>query len=292
MSEADDWTQTRKLAHPIHANFIHQKPGSSASYIAHGVIQQHMTRALGKPPSFEVIEIVRGYVPGIPAKNNKPEKRPLENAVVGVLARMSGTVDGELVTVTEPGACEHPHNDLHDGERLKKATSDAYKRCGNRFNAGAQLWNIRHDEYVLPQWLVAESERELAAPESPPEPGEEHVSPEEMASGAHYEPDDPGQTAQAERTMSIPEDAEQAIDIPDDAGPEDADEMAPAAFIGQLRDRSAALPPADRDTLRAWLKGEGLLAEDGRLPLECSMAQALEWEAELAAVEPVEDVQQ
>lgn len=271
MSERE---QLNSLARPIPRAFVHQKPGSNAAYISHAVITQKLLAQTDRY-SFEITEVLYGYVPE--KKGDRP-KPAIERACVGCLARMEAEIDGHVYVITEAGDVEHPHNDSTDGARLKKAASDAFKRCGMRLGAGLQLWNLRFNEYILPDLLAGDEDAETQVEEA--DPDEELVAPEEAA--AQWDrPDEPVRSTQAEETMSIPEDAEQATD----PEPSADDAMAPAKFIGELRDRSAALPRADKDVLRAWLDGEGMLTDDGRLPHECTNAQAIAWADELMSVE-------
>lgn len=126
-----DYRQLTRLARPFQDALVHDNPGAGnrGSYVTHSVVTQRLLDVLG-PVSFEVAEVVRGDT-----KDGK-----YLGVVVGVLASMRATVDGQPVTVTEVGDCESPGNWPHDGARLKDAASDAYKRCAMRLGVGLHLW--------------------------------------------------------------------------------------------------------------------------------------------------------
>ena len=82
----------------------------------------------------EIVEIIRGEF--------QDKAKQTAVGVVGCLARLSATVDGQLRTVVEVGDCERPDNWPHDGARLKDAASDAFKRCCMRgFGLGLHLYS-------------------------------------------------------------------------------------------------------------------------------------------------------
>lgn len=128
---------------PQHA--IKVAPKGGGSYVSHFVVEQRLLMAVG-PPETKLVEIVRGWVPGVAAKPGKdnrpgtPAKPALELAVVGVVLRMTIKVDGVVRTVEETGDVGNPQVWEHDGQRLKDAFSDAYKRCAMRFGVGLHLW--------------------------------------------------------------------------------------------------------------------------------------------------------
>lgn len=130
----DGLSQATLLAYPFHPDLIERKPGAgSASYVSHAVITQRFLYVTG-PPMVEIVQELYGPVRG------KPE---LGSVLVGVRMRMTVEVDGKVRVTEEYGSCEHPQNETHDGERAKKAASDAYKRCAMRFGNGLQLWSTR-----------------------------------------------------------------------------------------------------------------------------------------------------
>lgn len=142
-----------ELARPFPDRLVHTNPAGGGSYIKHHVIEQRLIQVLGIPPHFTLVEIVRGNVAAIqpnPQANSKRAKegRPeLVNVVVAVIARMQASIDSETVIVDEAGDCESPHNWDTDGQRLKDAFSDAYKRCAMRLGCALHLWS--QEEYFL-----------------------------------------------------------------------------------------------------------------------------------------------
>jgi hypothetical protein len=94
---------------------------------------------------------------------------------------MTVTISGEKVVVEEVGDCEQPHNWDSDGQRLKDAFSDAYKRCAMRLGCGLHLWS--QDEYFLHDELTKNS----AGPgsqASKPAPGPQTASADGSGTGA------------------------------------------------------------------------------------------------------------
>jgi hypothetical protein len=142
-----------KLVYPFPQKVVHTNPSGGGSYVAHHVVEQRLLDVLGVPPETEVAEVIRGWVAPIspnPQGSSKRQKegRPeLKDAVVGVLLIMSVRLNGENVSVVEAGDCEDPHNWSTDGQRLKDAMSDAYKRCAMRLGVGLHLWS--GDDFYL-----------------------------------------------------------------------------------------------------------------------------------------------
>lgn len=141
-----------KLSHPFPSRVIHKNPSGGGSYVKHSTVQQRIMDVLGLV-DFQLVEILRGDVAAIPPNPKGTSERAkrgapaLERVVVGVIARMSATIDGQAVTVEEAGDCEQPHNWPHDGARMKDAMSDAYKRCAMRLGVGLHLWS-QDDFYI------------------------------------------------------------------------------------------------------------------------------------------------
>lgn len=190
----------RELARPFPDKYVHKNPSGGGTYIKHHVIVQRLIQVFGRPPNFEKVEVIFGDVDAIaPNPEGKSDRakegRPaLKNVVVGVVARLSIDVNGERWISEDEGDCEEPHNWKTDGQRLKDAMSDAYKRCAMRWGCGLHLWS--QNEYFLHEQL-SQSE-----PESPPgsklpspAPAETPVvgSPETASSGVpEGEPDAAG----------------------------------------------------------------------------------------------------
>ena len=151
----------RELAKPFPDKYIHKNPSGGGSYIKHHVIEQRLIQVLGVPPSFEKVEVIFGDVAAIPPNpsgksQRAKEGRPaLKGVIVGVIARLTIILDGRRVVVEEAGDCEQPHNWDSDGQRLKDAMSDAYKRCAMRLGCGLHLWS--QDEYFLFDQLSGEA---------------------------------------------------------------------------------------------------------------------------------------
>lgn len=132
--------QLQALTTPFAGRFIKKAPkGKHGDYVSHDVINQKALAIVG-PHSFEVVELIRD--------NDK---------VVGVLGRLTVTVDGREVVITEVGDEEHPDSS-NSASNAKKAASDAYKRCWMRLGLGLHLWS--QEDYELPQ-MITHYEKEL-----------------------------------------------------------------------------------------------------------------------------------
>jgi hypothetical protein len=109
--------------------------------------------------SFELVEVLRGYVPEKAPNPNGSSKRAkegvpaLSDAIVGVICRLTVTVDGERMVIEDCGDCEDPNNWPHDGARMKDAMSDALKRCCARIGLGTHLYAKEPEDYVLARVL-------------------------------------------------------------------------------------------------------------------------------------------
>jgi hypothetical protein len=140
-----DNDQLRALVRPFPSKYIKANPSGGGTYVAHEVVTQRLLHVLG-PFSTEVDQIIRGDVDALLPKPDgntakaKAGSPALTNVVVGVLLKLEVTIDGRLVTVTEVGDCEQPHNWPTDGARMKDAMSDAIKRCAMRLGCGLHLW--------------------------------------------------------------------------------------------------------------------------------------------------------
>lgn len=158
MSDRDHLRQLTMLLHPFPSHLVTRKPGAGGGdYVAHPIVEQRLLDVLG-PVDFEVKTIIRGDVP---AKDGSKPKPSIPNAVVGVVCRMTATIDGRTVSVEEAGDCESPHNPEQDGARLKNAMSDAYKRCAMRLGVGLHLW--AGDDFYLGQKLLDADNEKAAA---------------------------------------------------------------------------------------------------------------------------------
>jgi hypothetical protein len=157
--------QITALCVPFPDRVIHKNPSGGGSYVKHSTVQQRIMDVLGLV-DFELVEIIRGHVAGkapdpkgtsARAKAGTPA---LENAVVGVVVRMTAVVDGKTVVVEEAGDCEAPHNWPHDGARMKDAMSDGFKRCAMRLGVGLHLWS--QDDFYIARKLIDRDQAEEA----------------------------------------------------------------------------------------------------------------------------------
>ena len=152
------------LTRPFAGHLVHTNPSGGGSYVSHSAVNEKLLAVVG-PFSFEKVEVLRGYVPGIepnPQGNSKRAKqgRPaLENAVVGYIGRLTCKVDGVVVSVEEVGDCEDPHNWPHDGARLKDAMSDSLKRCAMRLGVGLHMWSQYQgkSEFFIHDYLLKQN---------------------------------------------------------------------------------------------------------------------------------------
>lgn len=160
MALRDHLRQITMLLAPFPDRVIHRNPSGGGSYVKHSTVQQRILDVLGLV-DFSLVEIVRGDVAEIPPNPKGTSERAkrgapaLSGVVVGVVARMAATVDGQRVVVEEAGDCEAPHNWPHDGARMKDAMSDAYKRCAMRLGVGLHLWS-QEDFYVFDKFMKAD----------------------------------------------------------------------------------------------------------------------------------------
>ena len=143
-------TQLRDLAKPFPSKFVKDNPSGYGSYVQHGLYKQRLLFYVG-PYDFELVEILRGTVKG---------KEELGSVVVGVVMRLTVTIDGRRTVIEEVGDCEMPSNWGHDGARLKDAISDALKRCCPHIGLGLSLYNQGPGEFFL---SAALREREESA---------------------------------------------------------------------------------------------------------------------------------
>lgn len=157
------YRQATMLVHPFPDRVIHKNPSGGGTYVKHSTVQQRLMDVLGYV-DLELVQIIRGHVdPKPPNPNGKSAKAKagspaLTDAVVGVVARMTCTIDGQTVTVEEAGDCEEPHNWPHDGARMKDAMSDAYKRCAMRLGVGLHLWS--QDDFYIADKLMKQDDEE------------------------------------------------------------------------------------------------------------------------------------
>lgn len=229
-----------QLSQPFPDGFVHKNPSGGGSYVKHHVVNQRLIQVFGRPPNFERVEIIFGDVDAIePNPDGKSERakkgRPaLKGVVVGVVARLSIAVDGEPWIAEEAGDCEDPHNWTTDGQRLKDAMSDAYKRCAMRWGCGLHLWS--QNEYFLFDQLSGE-----ARPSQPTSKAGGEVSPEPLAKSEDTKSEEP-EAQSGSGPDSQPETS------PDSAGGE-ADSAQP------MRGSDESADPPSEEQLVALIQG-------------------------------------
>ena len=162
-----DLRQITKLVHPFPDRVVHKNPSGGGTYVKHSTVQQRIMDVLGLV-DIELVQVIRGTVAGKAPNPNGSSARAkagtpaLDDAVCGVVLRLTATVDGQRVMVEEAGDCEEPHNWPHDGARMKDAMSDAYKRCAMRLGVGLHLWS--QDDFYLAEKLMKQDAAEPVPP--------------------------------------------------------------------------------------------------------------------------------
>lgn len=135
--EPKEQTLLRQLATPFPPDMVRAAPqGKYGEYVPHTDVTQRALSIVGFY-NFEVLEVIRGHASEIVSKAHTWPAR--DNAIVGVLCRLTIFPDGQPRSITEGGAEDNPamHN---DGENLKNCISDAYKRCWMRFGLALHVW--------------------------------------------------------------------------------------------------------------------------------------------------------
>ena len=154
-------SQLQELSKPFSQGLVKSKivQGNRLEYVAHSEFNQRLLHVVG---AFDItnVEPIRGYVPDM---NTKAGKTYLggDNLIVGALITLRLEIDGRDTTIVEVGDVENPQLKNHDGERLKDAVSDAFKRACMRLGLGLHLRAER--AYFLDKVLERD---ELAAIES------------------------------------------------------------------------------------------------------------------------------
>lgn len=164
MRSKADSPQLYELTRTIPKRLIEKAPqGRHGDYVPHFVIEQTLLAIVG-PFDFTVTEILRAPVPEFTSKEGKTYPA-LPNAIVGVVSRLTVTIDGRVTTIDEAGSCTAEAFEDNDGERLKKAVSDALKRCAMRLGVGLHLWCKRADQFFINQ--VLRGDEKVAEDEAP-----------------------------------------------------------------------------------------------------------------------------
>lgn len=163
MTELREFT---RLAERIPEKFIKNPPqGKYGKYVGHVDIQQIAFGKLNRPASFEVLDFVRGHIPAWQSNNGKRQNPERPQGIVACLARLTAVLDGETYVITEIGVANSP--EVHsDGENLKTAASDAYKRCWMRLGLGLELWVEQGESpspYFLHNQLLANESRSFTS---------------------------------------------------------------------------------------------------------------------------------
>ena len=145
-------SQQYLLARAIPKKFIEKKPGSGADYVPHFVVEQVIIASVGAF-DWEVVKTIRGYVPEWTSRDGNKSFGPFQDAIVGVIVRMTLTIDGRRVVIEEVGSTDAGAYEFNDAERLKKAMSDGLKRCAMRVGVGLHLWCKTNEQFFLPRFL-------------------------------------------------------------------------------------------------------------------------------------------
>lgn len=144
-----------ELSKPLPPSMIQKAaPGKYGDYVNHADITQRLLSVVGLF-DFELVEVIRGQAPEIVTKSKTYPAR--ENAIVGVVARLTIRTEDGIRSVEEVGSEDNPAMG-HDGENLKNAMSDALKRCAMRLSLGLQLWAQAGSGY----WLHSQLEKDQA----------------------------------------------------------------------------------------------------------------------------------
>ena len=131
-------SQLQQLAQPFDKRFIEKKPGArGGDYVTHSVVTEYLLKIVG-PFDYELVQVIRGRAPEVKTKSTTYGAR--EEAILGVVARLTITVDGQTRRVEEVGTEDNPAMQT-DAANLKNAMSDALKRCAMRFGLGLHLWS-------------------------------------------------------------------------------------------------------------------------------------------------------
>jgi hypothetical protein len=125
---------------------IQEKPGGfAAKYVAHSRVVEKLIAVLG-PFDYEVTQLIK----------------EADGTVTGCVAKLTVTIDGQVVTVSEVGDVENP-GAKNNGARAKDASSDAIKRCAMRLGVGLEMW-VKGEPMLHAALLKAE---DVAAPAMP-----------------------------------------------------------------------------------------------------------------------------
>lgn len=141
----DQATLLRNLTKRIPPQYIGEN-GRGMDAMDHTVVEQYLLMYHG---FYQFLHEESLY--SVPKKGGDP-------VLNGAIAKLGLKIDGEWVWVREAGGVENPHIQDGDGERLKIAMSDAFKRCAMRFGVGLHLWAQEH--YFLDKVLARAAEKQ------------------------------------------------------------------------------------------------------------------------------------
>lgn len=200
----DSAPQLYALSAPIPDVFVEPPPeGKYGHYVPHFVIRQMLLAIVG-PYNWQLVEILRGDVAGYTNRQGK-EVPPLHNAIVGAVYRLTVTIDGNTVIVEEAGECDAAAHDTNDAARLKKASSDAMKRCAMAIGLGINLWAKKPHQLSLTHRKLQAN----AAGHGDPDVAQHHGGVATLYGQADEEPPDPA---------APPVDAEPPVEAPAESG--------------------------------------------------------------------------
>jgi hypothetical protein len=149
-------TQLLALLKPFSPRLISPPAeGKFGSYVSHYVIEQRLLSAVG-PYSWRITQTILDR----------------DGTLTGCIGELVVEVDGRKVSCSGAGDVENPSNSKTNGERLKFAESDAFKRAAMRLGVGLHLW-AQDDFYVYD--LLSKAE----VPVSNKSPGEDQDGTEE-----------------------------------------------------------------------------------------------------------------
>lgn len=134
--------QLAVLSKPFLPHQIHDAPGGFGEFVAHYVVSQKLLAVVG-PHNFELVKTI-----------TEPD-----GVISGAICRLTLTIDDETHSVEECGDADIQNGQLkNNGQRMKNAMSDAYKRCAMRFGVGLHLWCGTKDNYFLHEYLMKQEE--------------------------------------------------------------------------------------------------------------------------------------
>lgn len=112
------------LVKPFASRLVKAPPqGKHGDYVSHSTVNEKLLAVLG-PFDFEVRELIYNA----------------ERQVEGALCTLRVEVDGRPTVITEVGEYDG-YEKAHNGDRAKKAASDAFKRCAMRLGVALHLWS-------------------------------------------------------------------------------------------------------------------------------------------------------